>query len=371
MTISPADDYLVHQTSEPIAHVATSDRRFYDRYFFTGHACSDEIFFLLGVGAYPNLGVVDGFASVAFDGHQYTTRGSRELGGDRMDTTAIGPIDVEVLEPLKSLRFRCTPTEPGGVEVDLVWTGVVDAFAEPPIHSRVMGRVMEEGTRLIQTGTWAGRIAVGDRAFDVTPDRWWGARDRSWGVRSIGLEREPKGIQQAHRVSASRTPLWIWSPMQFPDRTVHFSLSEHASGEREIQTVRSMRGSGPSAVAESLGGQTHDLKLDPETRELLAGSTVGWRDADGSQRTVTLTPLSQAFLRAGTGYGGPDPWRHGTYMGETWENTVAHDLSDTALVARIGPSHNCCRMELDTGEVGYGTFESQVFGAFPRYGFTS
>jgi hypothetical protein len=29
------------------------------------------------------------------------------------------------------------------------------------------------------------------------------------------------------------------------------------------------------------------------------------------------------------------------------------------------------RMELDGGDVGYGTFETQVFGAFPRYGFTS
>jgi plastocyanin len=365
--ISRADEYLIHQTSEPVNHVATSDRRYFDRYFFTGHASSDEIFFLLGLGAYPNLGVVDGFASVAFDGQQHTTRGSRELGGDRMDTRGVGPIDVEVLEPLRTLRFRSTPTEPGGVELDLTWNGAVDMFAEPPILSRVMGRVMEQATRMIQTGTWTGHIRVGDRSFDVTPDRWWGARDRSWGVRSIGFEREPKGIQQAHKVSASRTPLWIWSPMQFPSQTVHFSLSEHANGEREIQTVRRMTADG--GQAQELGGQWHELVLDPETRDVLPGSKVGWKDADGSQRTVTLTPLAHAFLRAGTGYGGPDAWRHGAYMGESWESTISHDLSDAALVARIGPSHNCCRMELDTGEVGYGTFESQVFGAFPRYGF--
>lgn len=42
--LGPADDFLIHQTAEPVRYVATSDRRFYDRYFFTGHACSDKLF---------------------------------------------------------------------------------------------------------------------------------------------------------------------------------------------------------------------------------------------------------------------------------------------------------------------------------------
>ena len=32
--VSSWDDYPVHQTSEYIAHTATSDRNFYDRYYF-------------------------------------------------------------------------------------------------------------------------------------------------------------------------------------------------------------------------------------------------------------------------------------------------------------------------------------------------
>ncbi|HEX4109372.1 MAG TPA: hypothetical protein VHX88_14645 [Solirubrobacteraceae bacterium] len=365
--IGRADDYLIHQTHEPIRYAATSDRRFYDRHFFTGHASSDEIFFLLGVGAYPNLGVLDAFASIAVGDEQRATRGSRELGDERTDTTAIGPISLEVIEPLRTLRFTCAPTEPGGVEVELEWNAAVGMMPEPPNFSRVMGRVMEQATRLIQTGTYTGFIRVGDREFDVTPDRWWGARDRSWGVRSMGMEREPRGIQQAHKTSTDRTPLWIWSPMQFPDHTLHFSLAEHADGRRDIQTVRRVRGDEIEALSEP----EHDLRFDPRTREFLAGSSVSYRDSDGERRTITLTPLCHAYLRAGTGYGGPDPWRHGTYMGESWENSVGFDLTDHGLTAKIGPTHSCCRMELDTGQVGYGTFETQVFGAFPRYGFDS
>lgn len=40
--ISPADDFLIHQTPEPILHVATSDRRFYDRYFLALFALSED-----------------------------------------------------------------------------------------------------------------------------------------------------------------------------------------------------------------------------------------------------------------------------------------------------------------------------------------
>ncbi len=34
MPISPMDEYLAHQTSETFDFVATSDRNFYDRYYF-------------------------------------------------------------------------------------------------------------------------------------------------------------------------------------------------------------------------------------------------------------------------------------------------------------------------------------------------
>ena len=66
---------------------------------------------------------------------------------------------------------------------------------------------------------------------------------------------------------------------------------------------------------EELGGATHDLKFNLATRELQAGSRVGFMDRDGSRRSVTLEPLCRAYLRAGTGYGGPDAWRHGMYSG--------------------------------------------------------
>ncbi|WP_047225117.1 hypothetical protein [Protofrankia coriariae] len=368
--IGPADDFLIHQTPDPVRFVGTSDRRFYDRHFLTGHSRDGSTFFLLGMGAYPNLGVIDAFASVATRTTQYTTRASRELGTDRLDTSAVGPFTLEVIEGLRRLRFR---GEPRGqtVELDLEWQAVAAPVEEPPLFSRLLGRVVEQGTRLIQTGTWNGFLTVDGSRLEVGPDTWWGARDRSWGVRSMGMEREPAGLAQARRLGRDRPPLWIWSPMQFEGRTVHFSLSEHADGRREIETVRQAPSLADGGEALELGVPEHELKFDPGTRELLGGS-VSFRDVDGSRTTVALTPLHPgAYLRAGTGYGGPDPWRHGAYRGHNWVDSVSFDLTDPAVTIGIGPAHMLCRMEASTGEVGYGTFETQVYGDFPRYGLYS
>lgn len=367
--LSPADDYLIHQTFEPVRMAVTSDRRYYDRYFFTGHNSDESMFFLLGMGCYPNLGVIDAFASVSVGDSQITTRGSRELGLNRMNTMAVGSFDLEVIEGLRVLRFASLSND-HPVRFDLTWEGAVPAFEEPALYQQSEGRMIEQGIRFIQTGTWKGFIEADGQRFELDGIKAMGARDHAWGVRSIGFEREPKGILQAKKLNEARTPLWIWAPMQFDDYTIHYSLSEYASGEREICHVRKISTFDKGGTVENLGGAEHDLIFDPQTRELQSGSKVSFIDSDGERRSVTMYPLRRTYLRAGTGYGGPDPWRHGKYMGEHWEDSIRFDLNDEEVTALIGPTHVMCRMEMDNGKVGYGTFETQVYGAFPRYGFT-
>ena len=62
--LSSWDDYPVHQVAEPIRHAGTSDRNFYDRYYFNLHGSTDELFLILGLGQYPNLAVSDAFTLV-------------------------------------------------------------------------------------------------------------------------------------------------------------------------------------------------------------------------------------------------------------------------------------------------------------------
>ncbi len=166
MPLSPLDELLAHQTSDTFDHVATSDRNFYDRYYFNMHSSSDELFVITGLGQYPNLGVTDAFITVSIDDEQHTVRASRELGHDRLDTS-VGPLSVEVLEGLRSLRIRCEPNE-WGIEADLVFNGTVEALEEPRTFSRQYGRVIQDVTRYAQVGTWEGTLTAAGRTLDVT-----------------------------------------------------------------------------------------------------------------------------------------------------------------------------------------------------------
>ncbi len=64
--LSSMDDYPLHQIADVVRHVGTSDRNFYDRYYFNLHNCSDEIFVVFGLGQYPTLGVQDAFLLVRY-----------------------------------------------------------------------------------------------------------------------------------------------------------------------------------------------------------------------------------------------------------------------------------------------------------------
>jgi len=86
--LSPLDDYPVHQIAEPMRFVGTSDRNFYDRYYFQGHPRAGGLVLVAGLGTYPNRDVCDAFLAVVRDGTQRVVRASRQLGTDRADTAS-------------------------------------------------------------------------------------------------------------------------------------------------------------------------------------------------------------------------------------------------------------------------------------------
>ena len=197
MPLSPLDDLLAHQTPETFDHVYTGDRNFYDRYYFNIHGCDDELFIVTGMGQYPNLDVIDAFVTVSYRDTHYCVRASRELGVDRLDTS-VGPFKIEVLEGLRKLRLSCAPNE-HGVDFDLVFDGFVPALEEPVTYRRSGNRLMEHTQRFAQVGNYTGHINVDGKHFDVTPDRWMGARDHSWGIRPNVGEMEPVGVNAKYR----------------------------------------------------------------------------------------------------------------------------------------------------------------------------
>ena len=106
------DDYPIHQTSEPLAVVATTDRHAYDRYWFNGYQEDAEFYFGIGAAVYPNLGILDCGLSIVHDGEQHSFHASRRAPQERSEVD-VGPFKIEIIEPMKSLRVTLDDNETG------------------------------------------------------------------------------------------------------------------------------------------------------------------------------------------------------------------------------------------------------------------
>jgi len=352
--VSSWDEFPVHQAAEFVRHPVTSDRNFYDRYYFNLHGCSDELFVIMGFGQYPNLGTQDAFVNVRRGDLQHVVRSSKPLE-DRMDL-ATGPLRVEVIEPLKKLRVVCEPTE-HSVALDVTWEGSVPAHEEPRHFLRAVQKVTFDTQRFAQTGYWSGTLTVGEEEFQITPDRWWGTRDRSWGVRPIG-EQEPEGIRAGKNAMAG---MWNYFPMQFADHSIVYIVQERESGERTMEDATRIRADGRK---EWLGRPEWDHRFEPGTR-VFAGSTITFAD---SGIEVTCEPLLHNFFTIGTGYGVDEDWRHGMYQGpELVVQGLTHEVGDIRGLAQYLITDTVGRFTYD-GNEGYGLYEHGIFGAFAPLG---
>ena len=359
--LSKMDDYPVHQIADVIRHVGPSDRNFYDRYYFNLHGSSDELFMVMGLGQYPNLAVQDAFAVVRRGRTHRVVRASRELG-DRLDTT-VGPFRVEVTRPLHEVRFVLEPNE-HGVAADLRWQGAVPAFEEPRQYVRKHGRVLFDTMRFAQTGRWSGTLTIGDETFEVTPDRWWGTRDRSWGVRPVG-EPEHPGIRQGE---LPLDGLWNYAPMQFEDFSILYIVNERDSGERPLEEAVLLPAD-PEKEPVWLGRPEFEHVLRKGTR-LVERSTLRFPEAPGGAIDVAVTPLLEMYVGVGTGYGFDPDWRHGMYQGPLVVQGLALDMEEDRD-RMVGLVDTCARFEL-TGPsgaaTGYGLHEYFFLGPFRKYG---
>ncbi len=356
-SISSWDDFPVHQTAEFVRHPATSDRNFYDRYYFNLHSSSADYFAIFGLGQYPNLGTTDAFLAVTRAGTQRIMRASRPLD-DRMDIS-VGPMRIEVIEPLRKGRVVVEPNE-SQLEMDITWVGSIPAFEEPRQYLRTKGTVVFDTQRLAQLGRWEGTLQIGDEQFEVTPDRCGGTRDRSWGVRPIG-EKQPDGIRQ----SISTMPgMWNYMPIDFGDHSIIYMLHEQPDGVRPLEEAVRIWAD-PERPVDWLGRPEWEHDMISNTR-LLDHSTIRFPQAPGGGIKLEAAPLITNFISLGTGYGMEDDWRHGMWQGDDlvvqsriWNVDEIQNLAQYGVVDSVG------EFRYDN-QLGYGLYEHGFFGPFPK-----
>jgi hypothetical protein len=301
--------------------------------------------------------VQDAFAVVRRGPDHKVVRASRELG-DRMDTS-VGPFRVEVEKPLERVRFVLEPTQ-FGIAADLVWQGTMPAFEEPSQFIRKHGRVLFNTSRFVQSGRWSGTLSVGSETYRVTPDRWWGTRDRSWGVRPVG-EREHPGIRGSE---GQMTGMWNYYPMQFADHSILYMLHETDEGERVLEEAVRIWND-PARRPEQLGRPEYEHVLIPGTR-IQQRSTISFPHAPGGAFAVECTPLTFCCIAVGTGYGMEADWGHGMYQGKLVVQGLDRKHDEIVKLGQYGVVDHVARFEY-AGNVGYGLYEHGYFGPFRKY----
>ena len=319
--LSSYDDYPIHQACVPIAHSATPDANHYDRYFFNGYTPGGSVYFGLAMGLYPNRHVMDAAFSVVRNSEQISVFSSARAAKDRRDATTVGPIRVEVVEPLHILRLHVDAPEQA-LRAELTFTSASDAIEEPHFFQRAGVRTLFDYTRLTQFGTWSGWIEVDGVHLDITELGVTGSRDRSWGVRPVGEPAAlgaPVGWPQF---------FWLWAPVNFPDFSTHFDVNEYGDGRRWHE-VGAFAPNG--AQAEMMRTVDYRITWQPGTRWAASFEydLVSW---SGTVATISLEPMYHFQMR-GIGYGHPE-FGHGYWRGESVVNGDRIQLPVATPLAR-------------------------------------
>lgn len=362
------DDLIGHQAPAPFAQRAgNGDPRFTERYWYTLHpvnATVDGVPMIIdiGMGYYPNKGVMDVFAGITVGRQQHNFRASRTLGSTPLEAGA-GPLRIEVLEGMK--RHRLTLADNGsGFSFALDFEASFPAAQEKQNFRERKGQVEEDMVRISQFGRWRGWFALNGLRHEVTPQTWWGQRDHSWGIRS-----EMRTDDAAPPVQQHSGFFWTWSMFQFEDMGISIFLKEREPGKPHyLSASEFVRAADGSVTHREATGATHDLEWadDPLGQTIVAG-TLTLEFADGPPRTVRMESQEARFYLKGGLYGGFKGWNHGDNVGPYHSDHDVWNLDDahTRAKARTLGDH-VVRATCD-GRTGIGISEYGVAPGYPRY----
>lgn len=356
--LTPFDDYPIHQTSLPIAHPESGNPDHYDRFFFNGY--QEDRYFGAALAVYPNRGIIDAAFSVVHRGVQRSIFASGRLGLDRT-RTRIGPVSVEILEPLGRTRVRVDAADLG-IHADVTFVPRTAALEEPRQTIHDATKLVMDYTRLTQWGGWSGSIESRGVRLELEPTTTLGTKDRSWGVRPVG--------QAAPGAPALALPqvFFVWAPLHFSDRCTHFMCFEHADGTRwfESTAVVPLLTSpdaptwGPDLGIEHLPGGDYEIEWEPGVRRARRAA-VALRHRSAEVERIELEPLVQFRMR-GIGYTSPD-WGHGTWKSEL---EVGSEEFEVEELDNLEPWNvhvqQVVRATTVDGQQGIGVLEQMVYG---------
>lgn len=360
------DEYPRHQIPGTFDSVDSDSVHWNDGFYFTlGDEQSGATLFA-AIRLYPNTDVMDGFACVTVDGRQHNLRWSRRLRPG-IDDIAVGPLALEILDPLRTLRLTCADND-FGISFDLTWEALHDPYLEDRIVRYAGGRKVYDRTNYDQCCAVTGSITVDGRTLDVTPATWVGVRDHSWGMGRTGGASSPAIAPDASRDPRRGFAMRQWTMIRMPDRVMFWQFHLQADGSFDpLETVViPLDVSQPSWSYVAADAQADRVDGLPRA----ARSRVTFTRPDGTVDRFELTPVGSPVYLQGGGYhdGFTDRLGRGVYRGdnhgegEVWDVTHPVDVGDPGGWFRQRPDAwaehfaTCVNLD-DPADRGFGHLE--------------
>lgn len=365
------DDYPIHQTSEPLAHPATSDRNFYDRTWFNGYAENGDWYFGVGMAVYPHRGILDcAFSVVTKDGKQHCFFASCRAPLERTEMQ-VGPFRIEVVEPMRKTRVTLKENETG-LSCDLLFTAY-----SPPVQEKRQTlwtgtRRTMDATQFDLFGRWSGWVKHLGGEIGVEANSCRGTKDRSWGVRGVG-EPESGG---APPITPSGI-FFLWAPLFWEDHASHAIFFDGPDGERlcnEGMVIPLAQTGKETAIVdltesgvEHLAQVRHRLTYHANTR-LIAAAEIDLIDRSDNIRTIKFEPILQFHMK-GLGYFHPN-WVQGAWQDELAIGSETFDPQKLDLQLPENLHVQQVVRVSDGKRSGIGVLEHVCVGPYEPYGLT-
>ena len=369
--LGPSDERFDHQIPDTFATVAASDPSWTEKVCAMAARRDGSLQLGFGMGKYTNRNVLDAYAGLSRGPEQITVRGSRRLFPD-FDTTGVGPIRYEVLEPMRRVRFTLEATPEHPLAFDWTFESVLPPATEERTHQRTpLGyRVSADLVRYHQIGTATGWIQLDGERHEITPDEWVSTRDHSWGVR-YDVGTPPTDTDPFDPVSEMDFQM-IWCPalMEDPDGT-RWGLFMHlvdlsGFGHKQRTVTGAIEHQDGTVIR--MSDIRPDLEFDPVNRRLVGGRVTVTLE-DGTSRRFDIEVPTATGFHLGTGlYFGWEGHHHGEWRGELHvEGERLEDCRQPELARRLHQVRDTVVHLRDaaSGAEGWGNCQPMIVGTYP------
>ena len=308
------DDHMIHQTSDPIRYMWTSDLQAYERCWMTGHDDAGSMIIVVGASFYPNLDAAEAFVVVNIDGIHASVRSFRRLGVDRAEM-GVGPIRPTICEGMQHWKFQLEDNS-WNVAIDLDTDDITQQVLREPLvrHPVPPGRQAHVTAGFECFVELEGTVCIGDRSVALDRSNCRGSRDRHWGTgRGVGGPAlQPDGRLPASGHSGNCFVMFddygIWGDRLF------FRFGDERRGAGTVKTIH------------------RRLRFEPDTHIFVEG-LVDYVLNDSQRVRLHFERLGYqtAYLRCGLYGGDPTGARfQGVYPGSDLTEGSVLDVSTPA-----------------------------------------